>query len=273
MSALPLAERAPARASATGSGIITLTIDGRRVQGRDGTTLLEAARTAGIDIPTLCHHPALEPTGGCRLCIVDIAKPDWNGTRKMVTACMYPVEEGLLVFTATPRVLAARRELLDLLLARCPDTPLVQQLAMRHGLYGSSYPASPEPTDCILCGRCTRACERMGFAAISMVSRGVEREVAAPFRQPPADCVGCLTCARICPTGHIRYETSDRARTIWGKTFPLLRCKTCGAAHLTIAEAEAWTARTGVSSAYFETCDACKRAATAETMGRLGGST
>ncbi|HTU01590.1 MAG TPA: 2Fe-2S iron-sulfur cluster-binding protein [Candidatus Sulfotelmatobacter sp.] len=268
---LPRAEPGGAAGPLPAPDLVTVKMDGRRVRIRPGTSLLQAAREAGIDIPRLCHHPALEPSGACRLCVVDIARPEWNGTRKMVTACLYPAEDGLLVFTTTERVRAARRDLLDLLLARCPDTPLIQRLARDHGLQGTSYRPSQEPTDCVLCGLCTRACDHLGFAAISMVSRGIGREVAPPFRRPPADCVGCLACARICPTGHIRYETSDRGRTIWGRTFAMLRCRACGAAHLTVAQAEAWAARTGVPSAYFETCDACKRAATAATMARLGG--
>jgi bidirectional [NiFe] hydrogenase diaphorase subunit len=252
------------------SWTVTMTVDGRRVPAREGTSLLQAARDADIEIPTLCHHPALEPSGACRLCVVDIARAEWNGAVKMVTACMYPVEDGLIVQTASERVRAARKEILDLLLARCPETPLIQRLARAHGIQATSYRPNGEPTDCILCGLCTRACDHLGFSAISMVSRGIGREVAPPFRQPPPDCVGCLACGRICPTGHIPHETSAQTRSIWGKTFAMLRCKTCGQAHLTAAQAEAWAVRAGVPRTYFETCDACKRAATAETMARLG---
>jgi NADH dehydrogenase/NADH:ubiquinone oxidoreductase subunit G len=182
---------------------------------------------------------------------------------------MYPVEEGLRVLTQTERVRVARREILDLLLARCPDTPFIQRLARAHGLSETSYARSSDPTDCTLCGLCARVCAHLGFSAISLVGRGIGRDVAPPFRQPPPDCVGCLACAAICPTGHIPHTTTGGTRTIWGKMFALLACPVCGREHITVAQADAWAARTGQPRAELETCDACKRAATAATMARL----
>jgi NADH dehydrogenase/NADH:ubiquinone oxidoreductase subunit G len=252
--------------------IVGLTVNGRRVRAVEGARVLQAARDAGVDIPTLCHHPALEPAGACRLCVVDVSRAEWDGERKMVVACMYPVEDGLIVLTETERVQAARRDILDLLLARCPETPLIQRLAQAYGISQTSYAPNPEPTDCLLCGLCTRVCDHLGFTAIAVAGRGIAREVAAPFRQPPPDCVGCLACARICPSGHIAYEESNKSRTIWGRTFAMLRCTTCGRAHVTVAHVEAWAARTRLPRAYFETCDACKRSAVARTMLQLAGS-
>ncbi len=248
---------------------VALSIDGRRVRAAAGATVLEAARAAGIPIPTLCHHAALPPAGACRLCLVEVRGAEGGGEWRVVISCMYLVEDGLRVRTDTERVRAARREILDLLLARCPDAPLIRRLAREHGLGETSHARSASPTDCLLCGRCVRACQQLGFSAISLVSRGIAREVAPPFRQPPPDCVGCLACAAVCPTGHIRYTTEARTRTIWGRSFALLACPSCGAAHLTRAQAEAWAARTGLLREELETCEACKRAATAAAMRRL----
>jgi bidirectional [NiFe] hydrogenase diaphorase subunit len=248
---------------------VTLVVDGRSVRAARGTSLLLAARRAGIEIPTLCHHEALEPWGGCRLCVVDVTYAGKPGGPGMVISCQFPVEDGLVVETDSERVRATRREILDLLLARCPDTPLIQRLAREYGLLRTSYRRNPEPTDCILCGLCVRVCDHLGIAAISTVSRGIGREVAPPFRQPPPDCVGCLACAEICPTGHIRFDSSDAGRAIWGKSFAMQRCPTCGRAHITVAQADLWAARTGMERASFDSCDACKRAALARTIACL----
>jgi bidirectional [NiFe] hydrogenase diaphorase subunit len=247
----------------------TVTVDGKSVQLREGAFLLEAARAAGVHIPTLCHHAALEPWGGCRLCVVDITRASWLDGRKMVVSCMYPVEDGLVVLTRTDRVVATRRVILDLLLARCPSTPLVQKLAREHGIESTSYRVSPEPTDCILCGLCTRVCDHLGIAAIASVNRGAGREIAPPFHQAPPACIGCLACAEVCPTSCIPYETSDRQRTIWGKRFEMLRCPECGRAHITRDEAAFFAGRHDVPAAYFDACDACKRRHDLDTFARL----
>ena len=101
------------------------------------------------------------------------------------------------------------------------------------------------------------------------MGRGIGREVASPVHEPPPDCVGCLACAVICPTGHIPFSRSDTGHAIWGRTFARLRCPTCGRAHITEAETDFWIARTGLTRVDLEKCDACKRAATAETIARL----
>ncbi len=260
------------RTAAPGAGRVALTVNGRPVRAAAGASLLQAARAAGIDIPALCHHEAVEPWGACRLCLVDITREGWDGQYRMVVSCMYPAEEGLIVLTDSERVRAARREILDLLLARCPDAPLIQRLARSYGIAETSHRVSSEPTDCILCGLCTRVCDRLGVSAISLVERGVAKAVAPPFGQPPPDCIGCLACAEICPTGHIPFEQSDAERRIWGKSFAMLRCPVCGRAHITIAQADYWAGRSQVPRREFETCDACKRAATAATIARLGAS-
>jgi NADH dehydrogenase/NADH:ubiquinone oxidoreductase subunit G len=247
----------------------TLVIDGITVQAREGTFLLDAIRQAGVKVPTLCEHPAVEPYGGCRLCVVDVTRKSWDGWQKLVVSCLFPVEDGLIVSTATPRIVETRRVLMDLLLARCPNTPLVQEMARDLGLEKSSYPPNTEKTDCVLCGLCTRICDVIGPSAIAAVDRGIGREIAPAFGTAPAACVGCLACAEICPTDHIKYETSDRKRTIWNKEFEMLRCAKCGRAHITKLQAAHFEQKSGVPRSYFETCDACKRAALAATTTAL----
>lgn len=212
-----------------------LVIDGKTVVAKEGTFLLQAAREAGIDIPTLCEHPAVEPYGGCRMCLVDVTRPEWDGWSKMVVSCLFPVEDGIIVSTKSERVMNTRRVVIDLLLARCPNIPLVQKMAAEYGIEKTSYVQNPEPTDCILCGLCTRVCDEMGTSAISSSSRGAGREIAPPFNEPPPDCIGCLACAEICPTGFIKYETSNSKRVIWNKEFEMLCCLICGRGHITKA--------------------------------------
>ena len=250
----------------------TVTVDGTRVEVPEGAYILEAARKAGVEIPTLCQFDGLEPWGGCRLCVVDMWRPGWDEDWfKMVTACNHPAEDGIRVFTRTERVLETRRVVLDLLLARCPSTPLVRRLAAEHGIRETSYVPNPEATDCILCGLCTRVCDHIGVSAISSVDRGAGREIAPPFHEPPPDCIGCLACAEICPTDCIPYRSDDRSRTIWDRTFDMLRCPSCGRAHITRAQAAHFAGRSGVPESYFELCDACKRREQARTFARLAG--
>ena len=246
-----------------------LTINGKPVRAREGATLLEAIREAGVEIPTLCNHEALEPWGGCRLCLVDVTRKEWDGWCKMVVSCMFPVEDGLIVHTDSERVVSTRKVVLDLLLARCPETPLVQDLARLYGIEQTTYQPNPEPTDCILCGLCTRVCDHIGVSAISTVNRGSGREVAPPFHEAPPDCIGCLACAEICPTSCIPFTTSDRKRTIWGKDFEMVRCPSCGRAQITREQSAYYAGRNGVPASYFESCDACKRKEQAATFAKL----
>jgi len=202
-----------------------LTIDGRTVPAREGATILEAAQAAGIAIPTLCHHPALEAWGGCRLCLVDVTRADWDGWSKVVVSCLATADDGLIVDTQSERVLATRRVAADLLLARCPDTAFVQQLAATFGITESSYQRADEPTDCILCGLCTRVCETFATSAISTQYRGTGKSVGTFAGQPPEDCVGCGACALVCPTGHISGERRPEGYTIWDREFHTAVCK------------------------------------------------
>jgi len=179
---------------------VRLRIDDLDVETDDGKTLLEAAMGAGFRIPTLCHHPALEPIGACRLCSVEIEK---NGRRKVVTACNYPSEEGLKVRTSSPEILDLRAMILELLLARCPSEAKIVGLAEEYGVSSPRFRLADE--SCILCGLCARVCQELvGVSAISPISRGVERAIDAPYRDLSLDCIACGACALVCPTTAIK---------------------------------------------------------------------
>ncbi len=248
----------------------TLTVNGKKVTVADDATILDAACAAGVEVPTLCNFDGLEPWGGCRLCVVDMSKKNWDDDWfKMVTSCNHPVEEGMTVLTDTERVTETREVVIDLLLARCPDTPLILKTAAEMGITETSYAKNPEPNDCILCGLCTRVCDHIGVSAIASVSRGWGREIAPPFNQAPPDCIGCLACAEVCPTDYIAFSTSMYSREIWNKKFEMLRCTECGRAHITVDQADRWADTNAVPRSYFETCDACKRKVQATTFMKL----
>ena len=245
---------------------INLEIDGRFFQAAEGTTLLEVARREGVPIPTLCHHEAVEPAGACRLCLVEITHPDWKGWKGLVTSCLYPVEEGLQVTTDNEEIRTARRTVLDLLLARCPGSTVIQKLAAEYGLTATSFRKNEVETTCILCGLCVRICAVKGCSAIGMAGRGINKTIAIPFKQPPPDCIGCASCAHICPTGTIRCKDTKDVRKIWGHAFELVKCASCGHPVMPKRQLEYEAAKAGLDADYFKTCADCSRAETVETM-------
>jgi heterodisulfide reductase subunit A len=180
--------------------MVKLTINERLVEVPEGTTVLEAARKIGVNIPTLCYYEAIKPYGGCRLCLVEVTQ----GTRTQLTAsCTYPVAEGLKVLTDTEEVLEGRRLVIDLLLSRCPEVPHLQEIARQLGVMEPSFTKGQD--DCILCGLCTRMCsELQGPAAVGFVGRGAKRQVMTPFGEFSQVCRTCGACAFVCPTGHIK---------------------------------------------------------------------
>lgn len=249
--------------------MVTLTINGKIVTAEPGEMLLPVIRRQKIDIPALCHHEAVEPFGACRLCMVEITKDSWDGWTNHVTACLYPVEEGLIVLTHAPKIIELRKTLLDLHLARNPHTPLIQRMAAEYGLTKTSFETVAEPDDCILCGICTRVCDEMGFHAISTVNRGHGKEIAPPLHEPPPDCVGCLACAHSCPTDYIKYEKDNDQLTIWKRTFELTHDKNTGEPGITKEFAKYLTEHREIRAEYFETSDESDRTQLAQTMGRM----
>ena len=248
----------------------SMTINGKRIDSHEGEMVLTAARRSGVHIPTLCAHEAVEAFGSCRLCMIEVSKPAWNGWKGLMTACLYPTEPDLVVETNSERVLNVRRTVLDLLLARCPDAKLIQDLAREHGIEKTSFTPREDPDLCILCGLCTRICESAATAAIATVNRGHSREIGTPFGGSPPDCIGCLACAHVCPTGHITVEEVGVSRRIWGREFQLARCETCKAPLPITPEQGTFLAeRQGMDPSYFSKCQKCQRKATAKTFGTM----
>ena len=213
---------------------ITLTIDGRTVHAAPGSTILEAARGAGIRIPTLCWHEDLGTPSACRVCVVEIA-----GMRTLQPACSYPASQGIVVRTNSPIVREARRMAVELILAHHPDDCLscarnlrceLQQLASDLGIREIRFErvkrglprdeSSPsivrDPDKCINCRRCVEACEKIqGVAALSVINRGFDAVVMPAYEDGLMDavCVMCGQCTLACPTGAI-IERDDTAR-VW----------------------------------------------------------
>jgi NADH dehydrogenase/NADH:ubiquinone oxidoreductase subunit G len=244
-------------------------IDGKRLAASDGETILDVARRSGIEIPTLCHHDALEPVGACRLCMVEITHDDWQGWKGLVTSCLYPVEDGLKVLTDCDAVRRQRQTVLDLLLARCPVSEVVRELAEKHGEI-TYYEPFTDGSKCIMCYLCVRACAAVGCNAIAAVNRGTLKEIAAPFHTAPDACVGCGSCAAICPTGHIQLADTRTAREIWGRSFEFVACGSCGAPVITRAHAAHAAARDGLPEEEYGTCAACKKKSAARRFDQVG---
>ena len=211
--------------TASSQPMVTFRIDGRTVQAPEGTFVLDVARDAGIDIPTLCNHPDLEPVGACRVCMVEVTHPDWNGWSGLMTSCLYPVKEGIEVSTRGERVKSARRGVLSLLAARCPNSKTIRALADEYGARADGLTTDPDADSCILCGLCTRVCETYATGAITTAGRGALKRVATFAEAAPADCVGCGACVSVCPTGELTAQRTGTGYRIWNRTFPTAICQ------------------------------------------------
>ena len=193
---------------------VTLTVNEVEVKADKGMTILQAARTAGFDIPTLCSHEKLAPYGACRLCTVEITRGQQS---QLVASCVYPVEEGLIVNTESEPVIRGRKMLLELLWARAPEIQALRKYGIKYGITevqaGTDYAIIPgistikskfeiEPTFCVLCGLCVRYCAEVKKRnAIGFIGRGTEREAVFFPEIAFKECRHCEECYPLCPTG------------------------------------------------------------------------
>ncbi|MEN6622583.1 MAG: 2Fe-2S iron-sulfur cluster-binding protein [Smithella sp.] len=209
--------------------LVNIIINEKKISTQAGFTILQAAREAGIDIPTLCNHPALSPTGGCRMCIVEV-----KGQRTLQTACTFPVSEGMEVQTDSPQTAKARKLVLDMLFSErnhfCPYCERsgfceLQDLGYRLGVdhwvfptYTKNFPLDAshkyylmEHNRCILCTRCVRACDEVvANHTLGLRQRGSESMIHADAHVPlgQSSCVACGTCVQVCPTGALSAKRS-----------------------------------------------------------------
>ena len=179
---------------------IKLQIDGNDVSAKEGATILEAARAAGISIPTLCHHDELEPFGGCRLCVVEA---EAQGRTQLVVSCVYPVEPDLVVKTRSEKVDRIRKTLLELLLAHAPDAPDLQALAAEYGADRDRF--EKEASFCVHCGLCVRYCaEVVEKHAVGFIDRGIRKEICFVPEIAAKECNACKRCFPLCPTSYLQ---------------------------------------------------------------------
>ncbi|NLF30084.1 MAG: 4Fe-4S binding protein, partial [Planctomycetes bacterium] len=202
--------------------MITIQVNGETVQAKPGEMILSALKRNGISVPTLCHIEGMAPTGACRLCVVEV-----QGQRGLIPSCAYPVAEGMVIRTHSPRVMRARKTIIELLLADHPDDCLycrrngncqLQTLAETYGVrerrfagaHSVRFPDTSgpsitrDPAKCILCGRCVRICEEIQtVAAIDFSGRGCRTTVTTAFNEGlnVSSCVNCGQCTLVCPTG------------------------------------------------------------------------
>lgn len=232
---------------------ITLTIDHIECQVPAGTTLLEASRGLGIEIPTLCHLKELSPEGACRLCVVEV-----EGGRKggLPTACTEHCKEGMNVFTNSPRVREARSFVLDLLASnhvfdcfKCGSNGncRLQDYCLEYGVEKSSFPAGKQvrmgqedtsnplfdffPEKCIMCRRCTRVCEKLqGRDVISVTGRGFDTKMSPSYELPwnESTCESCGNCVSNCPTGALTSKDNRKNYRAWEVKKVRTTCPHCG---------------------------------------------
>lgn len=219
-----------------------ITLNGKPMEAREGETVLSAARRMGLDIPTLCHMEGLPPTGTCRVCVVEDRK-----TGRLIPSCSFPVSEGMDIATHSNQAVAARKTLIELLLASHPDdclycpgngTCVLQRYAQELGVRQRSYSgarnrinldvSSPsiirDPEKCILCGRCVRVCsEVQGVSAIDFTGRGSTAQIGCAFNEGlnVSSCVNCGQCVMVCPTGALT-ERRDIDRVLKALDDPAL---------------------------------------------------
>ena len=179
---------------------IQLQIDGQDVEAEQGMTILEAARSVGIHIPTLCHHEALEPYGACRICVVHV---EAGGRKGLAASCVRPVDPGMIVQTRSEGIDNIRKILIEQFLAHAPDSEVLLKLAKEYG--ADKNRLEKQSTFCILCGLCVRYCTEVKKKnAIGFYDRGSTREIKFIPEVAAKECKDCKECFPLCPTSYLQ---------------------------------------------------------------------
>ncbi len=179
---------------------IRLEIDGKQVKANEGMTVLEAAQSAEIFIPTLCHHEKLGPFGGCRLCIVEA---EVRGVKKTVVSCVYPAKKDLVVRTRSDKIDGIRKIILELLLAHAPDSPALLEFAGEYGADRDRF--EKEASFCVHCGLCVRYCDEIKKRnAVGFIGRGTKKEISFIPGIASEHCRDCGECFPLCPTSYLQ---------------------------------------------------------------------
>jgi bidirectional [NiFe] hydrogenase diaphorase subunit len=235
---------------------IKFIFDGKNVTAKEGDTILDVAKAEGVYIPSLCHNSEVKDSGGsCRVCLVEAHN---NGRMKLVTSCNYPVTEGLEVKTETDLVKRIRKGVLELMLARVPDSDIVQQMAKRDGIETPRF--TPDEGEnyrnkCIACGLCTSVCKDVvGVSAISMLGMGSSKKPGTAYLKASDVCIGCGACVYVCPTGSIQMEETLDYIKIWNKEFKMLKCKKCGRPFIPEDQVEFIIKNSGQKREFFDYC-------------------
>jgi bidirectional [NiFe] hydrogenase diaphorase subunit len=240
---------------------VTFQANGNPVRAPAESSLLVALRSAGIVVPSMCHHDSLAPYGACRLCLVEVETGSHGRMkRKLTTSCNYPVLEGIRVFTDTEKVVARRRVVLELLLAEAPGAAQVVELAAKYGVTKSRFQKRDE--DCILCGLCARVCKDViGAEAIDFHGRGGVREMGVPYAESAERCTGCGACVFVCPVGCINMTDRGTTRLIerWNVRRELVRCSDCGGVVGTVTQLQQLRKKMPAEDAVFTRCADCRR--------------
>ncbi len=239
---------------------IQIKINQMTIAVSEGQFVLEVARNAGFDIPSLCHHDAVEPIGACRICLVE---QKIGHESVLTTACNLVVQEGMEIFTDSAEIRAHRAANLELLLARAPGSKKLRELASKYGINEPRHPPIQDnyPKDCILCELCVRVCSNLGHKALAVLGRGDRKRIGLPFNQPSETCVGCGSCRSVCPTDCIFMRDTPETRTIWGKTHRFVTCKQCSAPIMTYEHRAFAVANNGLGEDYYDVCESCKQVA------------
>lgn len=203
---------------------LKIKLNEKEVSAKPDQTILDVAMENGVFIPTLCHHQALEPAAMCRLCMVEL----YEGRRKrFVTSCNYPLRRDVEIKTETEALRKGRKLILELLIARCPDSEDLLKLAKEYNADLSRF--SPLNDDCVMCGLCARVCERIGGKTLTLSGRGVNIKVSTPFKTASPHCIACGACVQICPVKAIKTDDieGERVLILHGEEAARIRLNQC----------------------------------------------